>query len=169
MKASAMVLAILLAITALPAYEPTQVKMEVGVEWITNLEEAKLVSREKNLPIFLLFTGSDWCLWCIHLRQEVLYQKEFIDYLNGNFVPVMVDFPKRKPLPDDVMTYNHELMKKYDIQAFPTVLILDTKGDKKAVTGYRSGGASLYIEHLEAVKQKLSQSRSTDSDKGARL
>lgn len=36
-----------------------------GLVWYTNLEKALEVAKTENKPVFLQFSGSDWCKWCI--------------------------------------------------------------------------------------------------------
>lgn len=133
------------------SYEPTQTVTECGLEWMTNLEEAQRVAMETGKPILMLFTGTDWCHWCIRLRQHILYTDIFREYARQTFVLVMIEFTKRHPQPDDVRTYNHALMERYNIAAFPTILILDQDGKKQAFTTYRPGGPEKFIEHLNGL------------------
>ncbi|MCA9784845.1 MAG: thioredoxin family protein, partial [Candidatus Cloacimonetes bacterium] len=45
--------------------------------WITDYEEAlKLAKKERKL-VLVDFTGSDWCGWCIKLKDEVFSKEEF--------------------------------------------------------------------------------------------
>ena len=49
------------------------------------------------------------------------------------------------------------LQKKYSIQGFPTILLLDDQGRPYAQTGYQAGGPEKYLTHLDgllAVKTK---------------
>ena len=39
--------------------------------WHTDLTKATEISLKENKPMFLFFTGSDWCGWCIRLQNEV--------------------------------------------------------------------------------------------------
>ncbi|HKL22686.1 MAG TPA: thioredoxin family protein, partial [Tichowtungia sp.] len=52
--------------------------------WLTDFEEAKKQAAEKNVPILVDFSGSDWCGWCIKLDNEVFSQDEFKDYAEEN-------------------------------------------------------------------------------------
>jgi len=119
--------------------------------WSTDFEAAKRVSAEKKLPILANFSGSDWCGWCIKLDREVFSQKEFKEFARDNLVLFTADFPREKKQEEKTRRQNAELMKKYEVQGFPTVLLLDAEGKVLARTGYERGGASAYVQHLKKL------------------
>lgn len=45
--------------------------------WHTNVKEAIDLAKKEDKPLFLFFTGSDWCGWCIRLQKEVFKTPEF--------------------------------------------------------------------------------------------
>jgi protein disulfide-isomerase len=120
--------------------------------WHTNYQEAVKKAQKENKRILLNFTGSDWCGWCIKLDKEVFSQKDFVDYADKNLVCVKLDFPRAKKLPEAEVKQNFELQNKYQIQGYPTIVILDKTEKLLGKTGYKSGGAKAYSEHLEAFK-----------------
>ena len=75
-----------------------QTKQTETVSWLTNFEEAKEIAKKKSKPLFLFFSGSDWCGWCIKMNKEILDTKEFNQSVGKDFVFVKVDFPKKNPL-----------------------------------------------------------------------
>jgi protein disulfide-isomerase len=125
-----------------------------GDNWLTNFEAAKKLAAEKGRPILADFSGSDWCGWCIKLDQEVFSQAEFQAYATNNLVLFLADFPARKPQADDVKQQNAGLQQKYNIQGYPTVLLLDAEGKVLAQTGYQQGGAAAYVEHVKKLLAK---------------
>jgi protein disulfide-isomerase len=122
-----------------------------GGGWLTDFEVARQEAAARGVPILANFAGSDWCHWCKKLDQEVLSQGEFLDYARENLVLFLADFPARRKLPEEVRQQNRELQAKYGVQGYPTVLLLDDKGDVLARTGYRPGGAQAYVAHLKAL------------------
>ena len=122
-----------------------------GNDWLTDLEQAKKTAAEKKLPILADFSGSDWCGWCIKLDSEVFSKKEFKDFARGNLVLFMADFPRTKKQDEKTRKQNAELMKKYEVEGFPTVLMMDAEGKVFARTGYEPGGAAAYIAHLKEL------------------
>ena len=124
------------------------------LKWHTNLEEAQKESAKTGHPIFVDFTGSDWCGWCIKLHKEVLSKKEFIEYAAHNLVLVEVDFPRRKKLPEAQEKYNISLRDKYKVRGYPTILLLDKDGKVIETTGYMEGGPVNYVKHIKKLLAK---------------
>lgn len=131
-----------------------QTKENNAIKWFTNLEEAQAVAQDKNVPIFIHFTGSDWCGWCFKLEEEVYSKKVFQDYVAENMVMVVIDFPREIKQSAETKAYNESLARKFGIRGFPTVQLLKSDGTSLAQTGYQYGGAEKYIEHLEELINK---------------
>ncbi len=127
---------------------------EAGVKWETDLEAAKKSAATNKKNIFALFTGSDWCTYCIMLEKEVFSKDDFLKKISGDYVLLMVDFPQRKPLPEEQQAKNNKLSENYGIEGFPTVLLLDYEGKAYAKTGYEEGGPEKYIENLKKLQLK---------------
>lgn len=123
-----------------------------GDGWIEDFELAKKTAAEQKKLILADFTGSDWCGWCIKLDKEVFSKKEFTDYVKDKYVLVKLDFPRKSPQSDELKKQNKALGKKYDIEGFPTVLILDAEGNKKGELGYVEGGPSAFNAELAKIK-----------------
>lgn len=128
--------------------------------WETDYEDALATAAEEGRFLLLNFSGSDWCGWCIKLEKEVFSEREFRKYADDNLVCVLADFPRRKKQSTKLKKQNAQLKQKFGIRGFPTVLLLDPQGELLARTGYRKGGASAYVEHLETIlaphRKKLS-------------
>jgi protein disulfide-isomerase len=125
-----------------------------SLNWLENLEEAQLLSEQTDKPIFVNFTGSDWCGWCIKLHDEVFSQKEFIDYASENLILLKLDFPRNIPQTDEIKAYNRDLAIKYEVQGFPTILLLDKNADEINRTGFQYGGAEKYVAHIKELLGK---------------
>ncbi|MGO8749967.1 MAG: thioredoxin family protein [Thermoguttaceae bacterium] len=116
--------------------------------WQTNFETAKAKAKAEKKLLLVDFTGSDWCGWCIKLKNEVFDKEEFQTQAPKQFVLVEADFPSQKKLPAELKAQNDKLAKKYAIRGFPTILLLDAEGAVVAQTGYRSDGPEKYMQHL---------------------
>src|SRR6202011_321292 len=99
------------------------------------------------------FTGSDWCGWCIKLNKEVFSKPEFKDYANKNLVLLEVDFPRRKQQSDAVRKQNEQLASEYQIQGFPTIVVLNGEGKKVGELYYMEGGPSAFIAEIEKLRK----------------
>ena len=101
--------------------------------------------------MLLDFTGSDWCGWCIRLKEEVFSKKSFQAYAKDKLVLVQVDFPRKKGQSKELKEQNRTLAEKYGIRGYPTIILLSPDGDFMQQTGYQAGGAEAYIKHLEGL------------------
>ncbi len=133
---------------------PSAVKPADKVAWMNDFEAAKAKAKETGRAILADFSGSDWCGWCIKLDQEVFSQPAFQTYATENLVLFLADFPRRSKLPETTAKQNEALMERYQVEGFPTVLLLSAKGEVLGRTGYRKGGAAGYVQHLRELESK---------------
>lgn len=119
--------------------------------WSTDYEGALAASRANGRPVFLFFTGSDWCGWCIKLKREILNTPEFAAYAADHLLLVELDFPRSKPLAPELRSRNEKLAGKYGVRGFPTVIILDEYGKVVRKLGYQPGGPGPFIAELEKL------------------
>ena len=110
------------------------------------------MSRDKNKPLFLFFTGSDWCGWCKRLQKEVFFKPEFITWANKNVVLVELDFPRRTQLSAELQKQNKQFQQMFGVRGYPTIWfvnpeIRDTKVNfqKLGSQGYVAGGPKAWI------------------------
>lgn len=98
----------------------------VGI-WTSDYKAAISLAKEKELPIILNFTGSDWCKYCKYLVRDVFSKTEWQAWAVDKFVMVYLDFPRDPSLSnEELMQQNIELREKYQIEAFPSILLLDS-------------------------------------------
>ena len=124
--------------------------------WLTDLESAQKQSKAENKPILMDFTGSDWCPWCIKLKEEVFSKPEFIKFAKDNLVLLEVDFPHHKKQSKKISAQNKALSKRFKIEEYPTVVVLSPEGKHLGQMGYAEGGAAPWIAEL---KKKLPATR----------
>jgi thiol-disulfide isomerase/thioredoxin len=124
----------------------------IGAEgWETNFEAAKKKAVAENKALLVDFTGSDWCGWCIRLQKEVFSQADFAKYAQDKFVLVELDYPQKTAQDPALKKQNEQLAQKYQVQGFPTILLMDAQGRPFAKTGYQAGGPSAYNKHLDEL------------------
>jgi protein disulfide-isomerase len=126
----------------------------VGPEdgWFTDAEEAKAVAKAHGRPLLMLFTGSDWCGYCIRLEDNVLSKSAWESFAREELVLLKVDFPRRKKISTSQREANQEIQRRYGIRGYPTMVITDDSGKKIHQFGYGGQPASDFIE---MVKGKL--------------
>lgn len=130
------------------------------IQWLTSYEDAVKQANTTSKPILLLFTGTDWCPYCVKLEKEILSTPEFANYAGDKFIFVLLDFPSNTNLHTP---QNKELRKKYNIAGYPTIVVVDNKGQKIGSIGYEQVSGKQYAERLlkmvndfSGYKQKLS-------------
>ena len=119
-----------------------------AAEWGTNYEAALAQAKAEGKAVLADFTGSDWCGYCIRLRAEVLENPSFKEWADKNFVLLEVDMPQNPKFDEKLRDQNEKLCKKYGVDGFPTVLVLDAQG--RAL-----GGLFGYEGDPEIAKQVL--------------
>lgn len=141
------------AAPAAPEKKATAPK-ELPKGWTDDFEAAKKQAAAEKKDLLLDFSGSDWCGWCMKLDKEVFSLPEFTDTASKNFVMVLVDSPRDTGvLSETAKKQNPELVAKFKIRGFPTVLLLDANGQEYARTGYQEGGPAPYLKSLDQLQQ----------------
>lgn len=103
------------------------------VDYKGSLEKAKA----DNKLVLLDFTGSDWCGWCVKIDKDVFATDTFKEYASKNLVLVELDFPAGFKLPDNVAKQNDKLSKDFEVEGFPTIVLVDGNGKElKRWVGY---------------------------------
>ena len=64
--------------------------------WYVHFGKAVEEAVKENKCLYVLFTGSDWCGFCIKLHDDVLESSKFKQFAKKNLVLVYLDFPKKK-------------------------------------------------------------------------
>ena len=114
---------------------------------------AALSKAKKNGTLVLMdFTGSDWCPPCMALHDFVLTQSEFIDFAEKNLELVELDFPQSKSIDEKLAEANDKLAKKYNVEGFPTIIVMDSAGRiLHRDVGYSGKNAKAYTANLKKV------------------
>lgn len=122
--------------------------------WLNDYKKAQQEATATHKFLLLDFTGSDWCGWCRKFDKEIWSQPQFKDYARENLVLVEVDFPRAKPQSVELRKQNQELAQQYEVQGFPTIVVLDGNGQKVwQYDGYFPGGPDALIAQLEKLRK----------------
>lgn len=120
--------------------------------WLTDYETAIQQALFEKKPILLIFTGSDWCIWCQKLDVELFHTTEFLEEIDQVAVPVRVDFPQRRRLQPAQTKSNRILKDRWKVDTFPTVILIDPQSDKLLWRhGYLNTKADEYLLAIKAV------------------
>lgn len=136
----------LLSACVLGSAEPVEASAD---PWRTDFDAALATAREEGKEVLLDFTGTDWCVWCHRLEDEVFTKQAFLDYARERLVLVRLDFPRRTKLPAELQTQNDALSERFDVSGYPTVILLDGSGQEVGRLGYMQGGAKTFVRALK--------------------
>lgn len=122
-------------------------------KWTMDLDAAKKTAIEKNMPILLNFSGSDWSTNCLAMDSKVFSTPEWAEFAKANLIQVLIDTPKDKTLvPEKYVKRNITLNEDNFIDNFPTIIVLDSDGETDL-------GRITYTEDitLESFKKSLNK------------
>jgi protein disulfide-isomerase len=133
-----------------------------GLTWENDLNKAVEMSRQEQKPLFLFFTGSDWCGWCIRLQNEVFRTPEFTAWAKEKVILVELDFPRKTPQSDAIKTQNNQMQQMFQVQGYPTVWLVKptitdgkTNFEQLGKTGYVAGGPAAWLKGANQILEKF--------------
>jgi serine/threonine-protein kinase len=123
--------------------------------WEDDFEAAKQRALKDKKDLFVYFTGSDWCTWCLLVRKQIFTKDSFIDYVSRHFVLVELDFPEKKARPK-YYDRNDALMQQWGLKGFPSLLLVDAHG--RPYANLREGEvrdeAEAYVQQMAEYQKK---------------
>ncbi len=141
---------ILIITSLILAFALTSHATALSEGWVADFDEAVKLAKEQDKDLFVDFTGSDWCGWCIKLNEEVFSHEEFLKPARDKFILVALDYPNSEEAKAKVPNpeRNAELSEEYNIRGFPTCLLIDVNGEVFGRMGYQPGGPEQYIKDM---------------------
>jgi len=119
-------------------------------DWHTDFDQAMKVAKEEKKVLMVEFHGSDWCPPCMKLNKEVLSTDAFKGIAESSLILVNADFPRKTALPEEQQAHNEGLAKRFGIRGFPTVVLINHKGEElDRVVGFPRGGLDGFLAFLE--------------------
>lgn len=119
--------------------------------WSTDYTASITQAAASKKPVLLEFTGSDWCPPCMKQNKDVFEQSAFQEFAKDKLVLVKLDFPRSKPQAPEIKQRNQKLAAQYEVQGFPTVILLGADGKELArEVGYKGGGVPAFIEWVNS-------------------
>lgn len=122
--------------------------------WVDDYEKGLAKAKAENKLAIVDFTGSDWCIWCKRLDEEIFSKAKFKEYVKDKYVLIEVDFPQVKRLPAKQQKANEALGEKFKVQGYPTVVVVNPEGEEVNRLGYVEGGPDAFIAKLEEKAKK---------------
>lgn len=140
--------------------------------WRADLPAALAQAGREDKQVLVDFTGSDWCSACIRLRRNILDSKEFMQWAGKQFVFVEVDIPQKPVLPAEQLAENKAVAEAYGVSGFPTIMVLNARGQ---VTGGFLGdvgqvdAAVAHLERALRVSAMFEQAEELSGEEKARV
>ncbi len=134
------------------------------VKWHTDMMQAVDLAIKEKKPLFLFFTGSDWCGWCKRLQKEVFMMPQFQKWAKEKVILVELDFPRMKQLDPKIQQQNMELAQMFEVRGYPSVWFVNASKngaqvgfEKLGSTGYVAGGADVWLQSANQILQTQQQ------------
>jgi thioredoxin-related protein len=135
------------------------VAQDSALVWEVDVKKAADIAIAEKKPLFLFYTGSDWCGVCKKLQNEVFSQPQFIKWAKKNVIPVELDYPRNKEPDPRFVEINSTMKEMFGITGFPTIVFAAPSKNKNGLyytrigsIGYMSGGPDVW---LNAASQYL--------------
>ena len=110
------------------AVTPLKSGAELG-KWSMDLEAAIELAETHKFPLFLNFTGSDWCGWCKIMEKKIFSNDGWSKFASKNLSLVTIDFPQDTTIvPQQFKQRNYELQEQFGVRGYPTYLIVESDG-----------------------------------------
>ena len=119
--------------------------------WLEDFDTAAAIAGKLKRPMLVDFTGSDWCIWCKRLDQEIFSTDAFKTFATKRLVLVKLDFPRKKPQSDEVKQRNRQLFQRFGVRGFPTLMILGPNEKVLGKMGYMKGGPTPFLAELKQL------------------
>jgi len=114
-----------------------------AVAWFPGSLDEALAKAKAEGKLVLMDVGAYWCPPCHQLDEEVFVRPEVGERLDRDYVALHVDAEKGE---------GPELCERYDVQAYPTVLVLEATGiEKGRVVDFLPAAALLAV--LDRIEQ----------------
>ena len=89
------------------------------------------------------------------MHKAVFIKPALLDFAQKNLILIEVDYPRRKPLSAKVTEQNQRLMRQYQIEQLPTVVLLNPEGKILGrLEGYAGEGAEELVTWVEKLSPK---------------
>jgi thiol:disulfide interchange protein len=128
----------------------TYYRAVLSQKWETNYNAALRKAAQKNQAVLAAFVGLTWCYPCQKLEAEVFQTLTFLQWAYGKVVLLQLDY--KTPIAQNTAE-KKQLLTKYNVGSFPSILGLDAAGTELGrVEGYSSGsGPASWIASFEAA------------------
>ena len=120
--------------------------------WTEDLDSALITAKNQSIPVYLFFTGSEWCVWCKKMDREIHNSDAFRQKMIGQCIFVRVELPAgSKPSKG-----TKKLLDLYHVSGVPTVILLSPEGKEITRFQYQQISPDAYANIvLKAAKENI--------------
>lgn len=127
------------------------------VDWEKSFKKAQKLSKSKDKPLLIFFTGSDWCGPCKMLVEDFFETEKFKDIADKELVLYEADRPRNTSLITESQREDNTMLRtKYQVNSYPTIVVVNSKGKeigrKKSYNFMRD--PSYYFSFIEQIIKK---------------
>lgn len=123
------------------------------VKWTPTYFDALQAAKRDHRALFLYFSGSNWCSYCQKFDEQVLSDPKFLTLVDSRFSFYKADFPQGRV--DNLSQHeeNQNLLRRFQVDGFPTVLVLDWNENVLGRFHFEDIGAEEFARKLLALPQ----------------
>ena len=85
------------------------------------------------------------------LFEHYIFINLFYVTVHKNLILVKLDFPRRTPQSGQLKAQNTQLAEQYEVGGFPTIIVLNSAGEKIGRLGYMEGGPDGFLKELKSL------------------
>jgi thioredoxin-related protein len=115
---------------------------------------ARTIAAQTDRDIFMAFTSMEGGEWSRKMDDELFKSAPFLDYAHKHFVLLRVDFPTTTTQPEALSTQNKMLAELFSIRGYPTVVVMNPKGEKLLESKYLRGGPEFFMKQMIPIVEK---------------
>ena len=112
--------------------------------------EALEAAKEEELPVMVVFTGSDWSELSITFENEILSHPVFQKWAEDSVAWTLVDIP-RVGLSDEERRSRREFREKLSVEVFPMAVFLDSDEKELGMLTHDPDGPKSWTKRADAI------------------
>ncbi len=116
----------------------------------TTYEEATAEAKKEELPLLLIFTGSDWSKQSIAFEREILTHSVFKKWAEAKVVMRIVDLP-RVGLSNSERTDRRLLASRFDVVSYPWAVFIDQDDKRLGSLTHDPDGPGSWTKRANAI------------------
>ncbi len=136
----------LTAVLAISLFLPSPVQAQVADSYQEALAEAK----KEELPLLVIFTGSDWSELSITFEREILNHQVFKKWADAKVIRTVIDLP-RVGLEEEERNERRTLARKLTVSAYPMAVFLDNKENILGTLTHDTDGPASWVQRAKGI------------------